>query len=293
MFFFTLECCRCHRTDWRWSKDRTQIASRWTWLQAQVSDLEYRIRQQNEIYKQIRQAKGEISLAESAPSSDNSQSASQDIEKKLLLLKERNELSAANVSSLLSSNLDQQQSSLSSDSQSTSRVPSTLNGLVGTCSQSAAPNAPSASLNSSCSSSTSKAESCSGVESNDAVCKAARCRPLELTSYRKRKLLRTSGLHLHSKKAARLSNVKCQCYPPATPCILCGGRYNNMMGCDNELTPVCERIALLDHSYHQVLSFDEGWFLCRVSRYNTSVIDHLIGVSIFCMLHVTNYVEDK
>jgi len=34
------------------------IASRWTWLQAQVSDIEYKIRQQSDIYRQLRQLKG-------------------------------------------------------------------------------------------------------------------------------------------------------------------------------------------------------------------------------------------
>ncbi|XP_072502028.1 KAT8 regulatory NSL complex subunit 1 isoform X2 [Notamacropus eugenii] len=43
-----------HRSEWRWAADRAAIVSRWNWLQAHVSDLEYRIRQQTDIYKQIR-----------------------------------------------------------------------------------------------------------------------------------------------------------------------------------------------------------------------------------------------
>ncbi|XP_078501165.1 KAT8 regulatory NSL complex subunit 1 isoform X3 [Lissotriton helveticus] len=42
------------RPDWQWAVDRAAIVSRWNWLQAHVSDLEYRIRQQTDIYKQIR-----------------------------------------------------------------------------------------------------------------------------------------------------------------------------------------------------------------------------------------------
>ncbi|XP_052053189.1 KAT8 regulatory NSL complex subunit 1 isoform X2 [Apodemus sylvaticus] len=50
---------QCHvplkrRSEWRWAADRAAIVSRWNWLQAHVSDLEYRIRQQTDIYKQIR-----------------------------------------------------------------------------------------------------------------------------------------------------------------------------------------------------------------------------------------------
>lgn len=33
---------------WKWAHERSRLASRWTWLQAQVADLEFRIRGQNE-----------------------------------------------------------------------------------------------------------------------------------------------------------------------------------------------------------------------------------------------------
>ena len=38
------------------------MASRWTWLQAQVADLEYKIRQHNEFQRQIRGSKGLVML---------------------------------------------------------------------------------------------------------------------------------------------------------------------------------------------------------------------------------------
>ncbi len=34
------------RAKYRWLANRSSVASRWTWLTAQISDLEYRIRQQ-------------------------------------------------------------------------------------------------------------------------------------------------------------------------------------------------------------------------------------------------------
>lgn len=46
------------RAAWRYAQDRAGIASRWTWLQAQISDLEYRIRQHNELQRQVRAVKG-------------------------------------------------------------------------------------------------------------------------------------------------------------------------------------------------------------------------------------------
>ncbi|XP_012283336.1 uncharacterized protein LOC105701285 [Orussus abietinus] len=50
------------RAGWRYAQDRAGIASRWTWLQAQISDLEYRIRQHNDLQRQIRATKGLVIL---------------------------------------------------------------------------------------------------------------------------------------------------------------------------------------------------------------------------------------
>ncbi|KAF9422561.1 hypothetical protein HW555_001765 [Spodoptera exigua] len=48
------------RALWSWQRARASIASRWCWLQAQVQELEYRIRQHNELHKQVREAKGPV-----------------------------------------------------------------------------------------------------------------------------------------------------------------------------------------------------------------------------------------
>ncbi|KAJ8723170.1 hypothetical protein PYW08_003082 [Mythimna loreyi] len=48
------------RALWSWQRTRASVASRWCWLQAQVQELEYRIRQHNELHKQIRDAKGPV-----------------------------------------------------------------------------------------------------------------------------------------------------------------------------------------------------------------------------------------
>lgn len=52
------------RALWKYSTDRAAIAARWTWLQSQISDLEYRIRQHTELHKQIRAAKGAVQLGD-------------------------------------------------------------------------------------------------------------------------------------------------------------------------------------------------------------------------------------
>ncbi|XP_074841335.1 uncharacterized protein LOC142008171 isoform X2 [Carettochelys insculpta] len=42
--------------------ERATIICQWTWLQTQISDLEYRIRQQTDMYKQLRASKGPVIL---------------------------------------------------------------------------------------------------------------------------------------------------------------------------------------------------------------------------------------
>ncbi|ERE84844.1 hypothetical protein H671_2g5661 [Cricetulus griseus] len=44
-------------TEWKWLVDRAQVGSRWTWLQAQISELEYKIQQLTDIHRHIRASK--------------------------------------------------------------------------------------------------------------------------------------------------------------------------------------------------------------------------------------------
>ncbi|KTG04115.1 hypothetical protein cypCar_00014271 [Cyprinus carpio] len=56
------------RAEGRFARERATIISHWTWLQAQISDLEYRIRQQVDIYRQLRASKGPVELGDFGPS---------------------------------------------------------------------------------------------------------------------------------------------------------------------------------------------------------------------------------
>ena len=60
------------RAGWRYAQDRASVASRWTWLTAQISDLEYKIRQHNDLQRQLRASKGAVLLEAtvSAPTVD-------------------------------------------------------------------------------------------------------------------------------------------------------------------------------------------------------------------------------
>ena len=252
-----------------------------------MSDLEYRIRQQTEIHRQIRQKKGDVKLGEMAPPCGGGGSVSTATirdSSRLEMLHQSNMAPAA-VSPIMS-NIDKQSASLKNQlgniytPSPPGGVLSPANGVTTRDSESVTPNGilPSASfasrsLAASCGSastvssssvstpmSTNSSESLSTPSSSqdDVTCVAARCRPTILGKYRKRKLLRTANLHARSRKCARLSDVRCKCYPPVTPCAMCGGRYNNTRDIDAYGGNVSEKIALLDHSYHQVLSLNEG-----------------------------------
>lgn len=55
------------RAAWRWNRDRAGIASRWSWLLAQISDLEYRIHQHSDLHNQIKRKKGAVILEDVTP----------------------------------------------------------------------------------------------------------------------------------------------------------------------------------------------------------------------------------
>ncbi|TNN37654.1 KAT8 regulatory NSL complex subunit 1 [Liparis tanakae] len=55
------------RAESRYTVERAAIISHWNWLQAHISDLEYRIRQQTDIYRQIRASKGSVELGGVSP----------------------------------------------------------------------------------------------------------------------------------------------------------------------------------------------------------------------------------
>jgi len=178
-----MECIfRTRRAVWRYSRDRAAIALRWSWLCAQVADLDMKIRQHNDVYNDLCRTKGDV-LLESTTSPKNGYKETQ----------QSMELSEAE----------------------SEQAPA------------------------------------------DWLC--SRTRPLVLSEFRKRKLFQTINMHTISKKAARPSNIKCGCQWPQVPCTLCTGRPDPTAPRDlSETLMPQNRVALLDGSYHPVLSFNDG-----------------------------------
>ncbi|XP_008111580.2 KAT8 regulatory NSL complex subunit 1-like protein [Anolis carolinensis] len=59
-----------YRSDCKWLVERARVGCRWTWLQAQISELEYKIQQLTDLHKQIRATKGMVVLEEFSVSKD-------------------------------------------------------------------------------------------------------------------------------------------------------------------------------------------------------------------------------
>jgi len=198
-------CCRNNRmkTKLTWASERAMIASRWTWLQAQVSDLEYRIRQQSDLYRQLRLLKGAVTLQD--PSY----------------------MSAESPHSVNERTVNDKLHTVSSGGVSEQTV---------------------------------DYNSVPPMTVHSGTCRAARCLPIR--PCRRRRLLRPLGdTRMSTHRKAMLSSVRCtSCQPPATPCVLCAGKCNNIVSLGTNLTSL-EKIALLDAAFHPVLSFSAGKFV--------------------------------
>ncbi|XP_019356483.1 KAT8 regulatory NSL complex subunit 1 isoform X2 [Alligator mississippiensis] len=240
------------RSEWRWAADRAAIVSRWNWLQAHVSDLEYRIRQQTDIYKQIRANKGLIALGEASPPDPAADDASHSLSAEVKLEPGIDRLGAS--ASQLLENLG---TSAANASESLPSKPCgalrPVNGVINTLQPGLAEHAqgdgPDAEelLH--------KKQRLNMVSSppSDATCVAARTRPA--LSYKKRRLVRPSNIVPLSKKVLRNSMARCSC--DVNPlCALCGTRSSVSPEIQYD-APLLERLSQLDSCIHPVLSFPD------------------------------------
>ncbi|XP_074139189.1 KAT8 regulatory NSL complex subunit 1-like isoform X6 [Sminthopsis crassicaudata] len=208
------------KAEWQWALERAAIICRWTWLQAQVSDLEYRIRQQTDIYKQLRANK----------SSQLMQSL------------------GSTIYPTPSFHPVNGTSSLPKDHTATCHI----NGVIN-CSRSNSldNNSPTEETFNKRKRLDSSATSFSPYDSS---CIAARIRPL--CRYRKRKLLRTNTVSYLSRKPQKPLTMKCSCEWPHT-CILCECK-TSVKPIDVDTMTLKERIAVLDSGFHPILSLPHG-----------------------------------
>ncbi|XP_036051334.1 KAT8 regulatory NSL complex subunit 1 isoform X4 [Onychomys torridus] len=213
---------QCHvplkrRSEWRWAADRAAIVSRWNWLQAHVSDLEYRIRQQTDIYKQIRANKGE---SVSQPS-------------------ENHGIPVSHISE-----------SLSTKSCGALRP---VNGVVNSLQPVLADHVPGD--GSDAEEQLHKKQRLNLVSSPDGTCVAARTRPV--LSCKKRRLVRPSSIVPLSKKVYRNSTARSACDVNPSCALCGSGSVNTMPPEIHYEAPLLERLSQLDSCVHPVLAFPD------------------------------------
>ncbi|KAM5213152.1 KAT8 regulatory NSL complex subunit 1 isoform 2-T9 [Hipposideros larvatus] len=240
------------RSEWRWAADRAAIVSRWNWLQAHVSDLEYRIRQQTDIYKQIRANKGLIVLGEAPPPEHTATD---------LLLPVSSEVKTDHGNDKLVESVSQPlenhgASVHPSDSLSTKSCGALrpVNGVINTLQPALADHIPVDS--SDAEEQLHKKQRLNQVSSStDGTCVAARTRPV--LSCKKRRLVRPNSVVPLSKKVHRNSSVRSGCDVNPS-CALCGsGSASTMPPEIHYEAPLLERLSQLDSCVHPVLAFPD------------------------------------
>ncbi|KAM6951083.1 KAT8 regulatory NSL complex subunit 1-like [Aplochiton taeniatus] len=210
------------RAESRYTVERAAIISHWNWLQAHISDLEYRIRQQTDIYRQIRMSKGSVELGGLAPSG----------------LVSGIELKTESISS-------QDGGSEHLDQTATTRVPSTEAGPW-RCQNGRLVNGV---RNRVMDNNYNKNQQSTSYEGS---CAAARTRPL--LSCRRRRLIQPHAVPSLIVKAQR-SSVHCSCRVNSF-CVMCGGRPTPKEEPQYQL-PTLERLSKMDPGIHPILSFPD------------------------------------
>uniref|UniRef100_A0A8C9EGW3 KAT8 regulatory NSL complex subunit 1 n=1 Tax=Pavo cristatus TaxID=9049 RepID=A0A8C9EGW3_PAVCR len=239
------------RAEWRWAADRAAIVSRWNWLQAHVSDLEYRIRQQTDIYKQIRANKGLIVLGEASPPDPAADDASRPVSADVKLEPGAERLSVSGSQPLDSLGLSAA-STPESHPTKPCGAPRPVNGVINTLQPGLAEHAQGDGQEAE--ELLHKRQRLNVVSSAaDGTCVAARTRPV--LSCKKRRLVRPSSIMPLSKKVHRHSLARCSCDVNPS-CALCGARGPAALEMQYD-APLLERLSQLDSCIHPVLSFPD------------------------------------
>ncbi|XP_009286179.1 KAT8 regulatory NSL complex subunit 1 isoform X3 [Aptenodytes patagonicus] len=239
------------RAEWRWAADRAAIVSRWNWLQAHVSDLEYRIRQQTDIYKQIRANKGLIVLGEASPPDPAVDDASRPISAEVKLEPGADRLSVSGSQPLENSGISAANTPESHPAKPCG-APRPVNGVINTLQPGLAEHAQGDGQEAE--ELLHKKQRLNMVSSSsDGTCVAARTRPV--LSCKKRRLVRPSSIMPLSKKVHRNSLVRCSCDVNPS-CALCGTRSSTTVEIQYD-APLLERLSQLDSCIHPVLSFPD------------------------------------
>ncbi|XP_060104225.1 KAT8 regulatory NSL complex subunit 1-like [Heteronotia binoei] len=282
---------RRHLAERQWAMERAAIICRWTWLQAQVSDLEYRIRQQTDVYKQLRASKGPVVLGdlqhEDLMKQQNRLSSSTAVNSrrnKVLSPPSNMKVPTGDrscglspcIPSYLLQNTEKLNSHLSQSLRNLVCQSPTSTSINGAPEPSKACTSPHQvnGISNCFTPGSAKPSSQDGADAGrilkkpkqlnnslpaapsplDNSCVAARIRPV--CRYRKRRLVRASAVSHLSRKPQKPLSQKCSCEHPSS-CILCDCK-TSIQTIDPGTMSLEERVGLLDSGFHPILSFSHG-----------------------------------
>ncbi|KAG8566779.1 hypothetical protein GDO81_013373 [Engystomops pustulosus] len=212
------------RCEWVWAQERADVVSRWNWLQAHVSDLEYRIRQHTDFYRQLRAGKGQVVLGDANPTESNAVDSLQTFP------------TDARTAASASPSPDPEKKSDPGASE-TKVLQKPINGVVTMLpprsSSEVEEQAPSKSTGS--------------VVDNTCVC--ARTRPV--LHCKRRRVVRPDRLLPLHRKVQRSVPRPCEV---SSSCVMCA-TYPGVSSQFPYSDPLSERLTLLDPAIHPVLSF--------------------------------------
>ncbi|XP_053748314.1 KAT8 regulatory NSL complex subunit 1 isoform X3 [Panthera pardus] len=239
------------RSEWRWAADRAAIVSRWNWLQAHVSDLEYRIRQQTDIYKQIRANKGLIVLGEAPPPEHTPTDLFLPLSSEVKTDHGNDKLIESVSQPLENHGASGHSESLSTKSCGALRP---VNGVINTLQPILADHIPGDI--SDAEEQLQKKQRLNLVSSStDGTCVAARTRPV--LSCKKRRLVRPNSIVPLSRKVHRNSTMRSGCDVNPS-CALCGSGSTVTVPPEIHYeAPLLERLSQLDFCVHPVLAFPD------------------------------------
>ncbi|CDQ62830.1 unnamed protein product [Oncorhynchus mykiss] len=229
------------RAEGRYAVDRASIVSHWNWLQAHVSDLEYRIRQQTDIYRQLRSNK--VSTTSTGSSTGTTQPNEPSYSSSWCV-------SCRNPNHSMPTTVSEQRGWVDGDMVhvgiAAARCPSQTYYRVwthSTCVHAAACCFPSSGMH-----------NCEWKFFDD-TCVSARTRPL--LSCKRRRLVRPSTLTNLNRKGQRLSVPGPRCGCEVNPqCMTCGGRTLSSSDVQYE-RPLLERLSQFDPCVHPILSLTD------------------------------------
>lgn len=177
--------CSARRAAYRWARDRAKIASRWSWLLAQISDLEYRIRQHHELHLLLKMSTGAVEFEGTETSDTSKATTSEETTTAATTIDATAATTTATVTTTTST------ATATTTTAAVEHQQLSVNGYRGT-------------LPGNVRSNDDDNVATKTTEDDDADnTGTARTRPFKWNGFKKRKLLQSTNLHKISRRAAR------------------------------------------------------------------------------------------